>query len=58
MSDILYLSIIIFLILVGVYILGRIFTRGVLHEVDNYIVRKFNKHLKLKDKENGTEKEK
>lgn len=39
-----------------IYLIGRIFAKGFLHETDNYINKKFNQ-LKIKKSENGTKNE-
>lgn len=44
----------IIVLILFIYLIGRIFAKGFLHETDNYINRKFNQ-LKTKKSENGTE---
>ncbi len=31
--------------LVGVYVVGRLFGRGLLHEIELFLSKKYNKHL-------------
>jgi hypothetical protein len=43
--------------LLAVYIIGRLFAKGVIHEIEKYFQRNFNSYTK-KEKENGTKTEK
>jgi len=41
------------------YVFGRIFTKAVIHELENHLIKKFNKLSQIKkQKENGKEQEK
>ena len=44
-------------IIIGIYIFGRIFAKGVLHEFDSFLGKKFVDYINnKKEKQNGTEK--
>jgi hypothetical protein len=36
-------------ILLCIYIIARIFARGIIHEFDNYLYKKFKSHIKTKE---------
>jgi len=48
------LIIAIIVLIIMIYIIGRIFARGFLHETDNYINHKFTQLKFTKKSENGT----
>jgi len=45
------------LFLGGAYFLGKFFTKGMLHEIDNYFDKKFDKLNPKKQKKDGNEEE-
>ena len=45
------------IVILIIYIVGRVFAKGILHEADNYINRKFL-NLTTKKQKNGTEEKK
>jgi hypothetical protein len=58
MNNILLSVIIIFVVCGFTYLLGRIFVKAGLHEIENYFHRKTKSHIQTKKEENGTEEEK
>ena len=36
-------------VLLCVYIVARIFAKGIIHELDNYLYKKFKSYIKTKD---------